>query len=100
MTDILGLLLSVSLGLLGMCLVLMAFSFMATIIVTTNSDSSDTVDIIADIEEVNDVEDNVKEENVYTIDNANCVNYLNKYHSFNQHVKYFPFGKHHSTSDS
>ena len=99
MTDILGLLMSVSLGLLGMCLVVMAFSFMATIIVTNNSDSSDTEDIIAHIEE-DDVEDNEKEENVYIIDNANSVKYLNKYHSFDQPVKYFPFGKHHSTSDS
>ena len=97
MTDILGLLLSVSLGLLGMCLMVMAFSFMATIIVTNNSDSSDTEDIIGDIEEVNDVEDNEKEEQVYIIDNAN---YLTKYHSFYQPVKYFPFRKHHSTSDS
>ena len=81
-----GLLLSVSLGLLGMCLMVMAFSFMATVIVTTNSDSSDTGDIIGDIEEVNDNEDNEKEENVYIIDNANCVNYLNKYHPISQHV--------------
>ena len=61
MTDILGLLLSVSLGLLGMCLMVMAF-FMATIIVTTNSDSSDTEDSIGDI----DIEA-IKEEKVYII---------------------------------
>jgi hypothetical protein len=96
-TDILGLLLSVSLGLLGMCLMVMACSFLATIIVTNNSDSFDTEDIIGDIEEVNDVKDNENEENVYMIDNAN---YLNKYHSFDHHLKYFPFVKQHSTSDS
>ena len=70
----------------------MAFSFMATIIVTTNSDSSDTEDIIRDIEEGDDVEA-IEEEKVYIIDNANSVKYLNKYQSFNKPVKYFPFSK-------
>ena len=72
----------------------MAFSFMATIIVTTNSDSSDTEDIIRDIEEGDDVEA-IEEEKVYIIDNANSVKYLNKYHSFNKPVKYLPLSKQH-----
>jgi hypothetical protein len=75
-TEILGLLLSVSLGLLGMCLMVMAFSFMVTVIVTTNSDRLDTEDIIGDYEEVNDIEA-INEENIYIIDNANSVKFLN-----------------------
>ena len=74
-----------SLGLLGMCLVVMALFYMVTILVNSNSDSSDTEDLIGaeDFQEVK-----TKEEQIYIIDNTNPDKYLEKYLTFHQPVDF------------
>ena len=62
----LGMLLTVILGGLGMFLVVIALSFLATVIVTKGSDSSDMEKIIVDHEEFDDSEVANKED-IYII---------------------------------
>jgi hypothetical protein len=68
--DMLGLLFAVALGGLSICVVVMAFSFLATIIVTRGSDISDTEKIIGDNEDFNDAKVMVEDEDVYYIINT------------------------------
>ena len=76
-----------SLGLLSMCLVVMALFYMVTILVNSNSDTSDTEDLIGaeDCQEVK-----TKEEQIYIIDNTHPDKYLEKYLTFNQPVDFLP----------
>ena len=67
--DELGMLLSVILGGLGMFLVVMALSFLATLIVTKGNDSSDMEKILVDHEEFNNSEVLNKDKEVYIIEN-------------------------------
>ena len=68
--NILVLSLALLLWLVGMCLVVRALFFMFNIIVTTHSDVSDTDHIVRDSDDVNNVEANVNDEEVYVIDNS------------------------------
>ena len=71
-------LLTVVLGGLGMFLLVMSLSFLATVIVTKGSDSSDMENIIVDEKEFDNSEVMNKEEEVYIIDNENFSNCFEK----------------------
>ena len=76
-----------SLGLLGMCLVVMALFYMVTILVNSNSDSSDTEDLIG-AEDFHEVK--TEEEQIYIVDKTNPDKYLEKYFTFHQPVDFLP----------
>ena len=83
--------LSIILGLLGMCLVVMALFYLVTMILSSNNnnDSSD-MEYLMQEEDENAGEGNTKEEQIYTIDNSNPVKYLGRYLTYNQPVEFCP----------